>query len=200
MRASFAFLLSVGLCGQAPLIPVQQRKDVAAFTVQDVDRQRFTSVADARGRVVVVGALVRWAPLSRALAKELQWLQLKEKAVAIKVLPVFRVRQGATTEPERRAQSQEMQQSAAKNQNDFDPDDPAKEYLLPIGFHAYLELDGAKGRSLDLFPPMEKPPAAYLIDRRGRLACVLPGYQKGLLTKTAQALLDEPEEPAKPAP
>lgn len=191
MRLPIAFFLSACLFGQAPLVPANQRRDVSPFTVQDQDRKQFTSVAEAKGRVVVLGILVRWAPQSRAIAKELDWLQRKEKTVDILVLPVFRVKSGATTEPERLSLSQEMQRSAAKNQGDYDPVDPAKEYMLPLGFRPYLELDGAKGRGLDLFPPLEKPPVVYLIDRKGRLACVLEGYQKGLITKTAQALLDE---------
>ncbi|MBI4912792.1 MAG: hypothetical protein HY823_08635 [Acidobacteria bacterium] len=179
------------LLGQSPVLPPSQRKDVSALAVQDPAQKVVTRVADARGRVVVLGVLVRWATASRALAKELDWLQAKEASTAVYVLPVFRVQAGPRPGTDNPTELAEW----AKNYKDSDQGDftlvPPKEYMLPLGFRAYIERPGAPGQGLDLLPALRKPPAAYLIDRQGRLAAVLEGYQKGLLTKTVQALLDE---------
>lgn len=143
--------------------PVSKRPDVGAVTVVEPGGQRRT-LAEYRGRVVLVDVWATWCPPCRRSLPELAELQRKaDERYAVLAISVDK---GGFSDVQPFLQSQ-----------------PA------LALHAVVP-DGSK--ALDPFGSIVGIPTTLIIDRQGRLRERWSGYYEGRAAKALQDALREP--------
>ncbi len=153
------------------IIPKAARKDASAFGFSD-GRTRKT-VADYRGKVVVIDFWATWCPPCRQSLPELAHLQRQEPKAPIAIIPVNRDDEGwSVVTP--------FIHKNAKVLGDF------RAYMAGVGKNGTAVLG-----EVTAFP------TTYIIDADGKVASRWTGYAEGLLVERLNAVLRELPAPAK---
>lgn len=158
------------------LIPVAERKPATAFKVTGGGRS--LSVADLKGKVVVVDFWTTWCPPCRESLPELAHLQRAGKAKGtLAVLPVNMDEDRISVLPRFLGRNEKV-----------------------LGeFTAYYPGQGKEGIGANFGREVDAYPTTYLLDGEGRIAWRWTGYGKGILVARINQLLQELQSAAPPA-
>ncbi|MBK8724734.1 MAG: TlpA family protein disulfide reductase [Holophagaceae bacterium] len=152
------------------LIPKAQRKDVSAFAFSD--GRKTHTLAEHKGKVVIVDFWTTWCPPCRESLPELAAIQRQQDKLPIVVLPVNMDEEGwskATPFIQRNKQ-------------------------VLKDFQAYIAASGKQGPGV--LGTVDAFPTTFLVDADGRLAWFWSGYGQGTVIERANAILAELPEPA----
>lgn len=162
---SLAIVASLVAGEDSGLIPKQQRKDVSAFGFHDGKQLR--TVADHKGRILVVDFWTTWCGPCRRALPELHRIQQQQARLPITIIPVNMDEDGwAKVTP-----------FLMKN----------REFLK--GFQAYMAGTGKQGSAV--LGPVNAFPTTFLVDAEGKLAWWWTGYGEGVVLDRANQLLKE---------
>ncbi len=153
------------------IIPKAQRKDASSFGFSDGGKVR--TVAEYRGKIVVVDFWATWCPPCRKSLPELAHLQRQESKVPIAIIPVNRDEEGWSI----------VRPFLIKNSKVLE------------GFRVYMAGIGKQG--IAVLGPVDAFPTTYLIDADGKVASRWTGYGEGLLVERLNELLKELPPPSK---
>lgn len=169
-----ALMMSLGLqaSDDSGLIPKGQRKDASAFGFSDGKKKG--TLADYRGKVVVVDFWTTWCPPCRESLPELAHLQRQEARAPIAIIPVNRDEEGWSI----------VTPFLSKNSKVLE------------GFRVFMAGTGTNG--ISILGEVKAFPTTYLIDAEGKVAWRWSGYGEGLLLERLKMLLRE-LPPPKPA-
>jgi thiol-disulfide isomerase/thioredoxin len=154
------------------LIPKAERKDASAFGFSDGKKKG--TLADYRGKVVVVDFWTTWCPPCRKSLPELAHLQKQEAKAPIAIIPVNQDEEGWTI----------VTPFLAKNAKVLE------------GFRVFMAGTGKNG--IGVLGEVNAYPTTYLIDAEGKVAWRWTGYGEGMLVERLKRLLKElpPPTPA----
>jgi len=147
------------------LIPKHLRKDASAFGFSDGKKKG--TLADYRGKVVVVDFWTTWCPPCRESLPELAHLQRQEARAPIAILPVNRDEEGWSI----------VTPFLSKNSRVLE------------GFRVFMA--GTGGNGISVLGEVKAFPTTYLIDAEGKVAWRWSGYGEGLLLERLKTLLQE---------
>ena len=195
MRLLFALLIGLSLSAQQlEIIAPDKRTDVTKFTYTDYPNKRTTwTLADTKGKVVVLAFLSEGFKACSQSLKELNGLQKQEKSQDLLVIPVYDIASRSAIDTtigglgEVNRSLTNVGVSSDRVEAALVGDGMFKN--MPLSFRIYQE-DKPFGH-IELFPKFVKQPAIFIIDRQGRITSILWGYQKGEITKATQKILDE---------
>ncbi len=153
--------------GKPRFIPMGQRPSVAAFGVAD-KAGKITTVADLKGRVVIIGFWTTACDASCRELMEMADLQPKGEKFGFNVLPV-------NFDPER---WQKVMPFIQKNPKFFE-----KTQIFLPGI-------GAQGPAV-LAKVIPALPAVFIVDRDGNLAYAGTGYESNVLVENLKKVLVE---------
>lgn len=152
------------------LLPREARKDASAFGF--TDGKVLKTVADYRGRVMVIDFWATWCGPCRKSLPELAHLQRQEGKAPIAIIPVNRDEGGWSV----------VLPFLHKNAKALE------------GFKVYMAGVGKQG--ISVLGEVNAYPTTYLIDTEGRIAARWTGYGEGMLVERLRALLAELPPPA----
>lgn len=169
LMACFLGLAAV-VAAQIDRLPAEHRPDLSAMGFIDQDGKKCT-VADFRGKIVVIDFWTVWCPACRLALPGLAALQRDPAAGAVvEVIPCNLDEDRWPIEVKRFVS---MNQSAL------------------AGFRYYRCRSGKQGVKANLGQEVKSYPTTLVIDREGRLAVRWSGYAEGLLVREINGLLDQ---------
>lgn len=157
------------------LIPKAQRKDASAFGFTDGSHTK--TIADYRGKIVVVDFWTTWCPPCRASLPEIAHLQQQEGKAPIAIIPVNRDEEGWSV----------VTPFLTKNKNALK------------GFKVYMADVGKRG--IAVLGAVNAFPTTFILDGDGKVAWMWSGYGQGLMLERLKMLLKElPPPPPRSTP
>jgi peroxiredoxin len=192
MRVLLSLLAVTTLAAQqGQILSPDKRKDVSSFVYTDCPlQQKSLTLGQNKGKVAVVAFLAEGFKACTPAVKELNWLQEKEGAMDLVVIPVYDPGSKKNLD---KVPGQSGTNAGMKAIVDANPKkDLFREGMfkfVPVSFKVFQEYEALAHEKF--FPRFESNPAVYVVDRQGRIASYFFGYQKGQLTKIVQTVLDE---------
>lgn len=190
-----ALLMATSLFAQqGAVLPAENRVDASKFSYTDYPMKRNTwNLAEAKGKVVVVAFLAEGYKAAAQSLKELHGLQKQEGSQDLLVVPVYDVHSRGVIDTTIGASGQDRRVMtrvgvSARRADEVLVGDGMFKYM-PLSFKIFQEF--VPNHHVEVFPKFQGQPAIFIVDRMGRIAYTMWGYQKGQLTKVAQSLLDE---------
>lgn len=147
------------------LIPKAQRKDASAFGF--TDGKIMKTIAEYRGKVVVVDFWTTWCPPCRASLPEVAHLQRQESKAPIAIIPVNQDEDGWSA----------VTPFLMKNR------------MALEGFRVFMPGTGNHG--ISMLGTVSAFPTTFIVGGDGKVAWMWSGYGKGLLLERLKILLQE---------